>query len=228
MSDPTTGREPGVHRLAPGMGVQDHESAGGNRLSTGDGGAHQPAWSSGLGADRCDKAQLVCHTFLQAGEIGQTMLSIKIVDICKGTLFVATLALVLAGCTTTASSGNTTTTSVGDVFSVQVTKGSGGDPDLLAQTFGGTLVTRKATISSGEEALAQEVLSENADEQVMSWQNVTLGEIRMRPYSPERRTDGTVCRPYGIRYAGVGQFMGWTTVGGTACKDQAGVWRKAS
>ena len=156
------------------------------------------------------------------------MLLMKIVDMCKGTLFVATVALGLAGCVTTGSSSNTTTTSVGDVFSVRVTKGSGGDPDLLAQTFGGTLVVREATITSGEEALAQKVLSENPDEKVMSWQNATLGEIRMRPYSIEKRPDGDICRPYGIRYVEVGKIMGWITIGGVACKDQAGVWRKTS
>jgi hypothetical protein len=132
----------------------------------------------------------------------------------------------VAGCVSTSGGTGSSTTSIGDLFHVTVTDSSNDGPDLLRQTFGGTLVVRGAEVTSGEEAIAQKVLSENRDALVTSWETEVLGEIRMKPHTTEVRSDGTSCRAYGIRYSGTGKYVGWTNTGGVACRDQSGVWRK--
>jgi hypothetical protein len=132
----------------------------------------------------------------------------------------------VAGCVSTSGGSGSSTTSIGDLFHVTVTDSSNDGPDLLQETFGGTLVVRGAEVTPGEEALAQKVLSENPDDLVTSWENEVLGEIRMKPDTTEVRSDGTSCRAYGVRYSGTGKYVGWTNTGGVACQDRSGVWHK--
>jgi hypothetical protein len=132
----------------------------------------------------------------------------------------------VAGCVATSGGAGSSTTSIGDLFHVTVTDSSNDGPTLLQDTIGNIARSKGGSITAGEEALAQKVLSETGDEHVMSWNNDTLGEVRMEPYNPEVREDGTVCRAYGLDYLQTGKIMGWVTRGGVACKDSSGTWHK--
>ena len=133
----------------------------------------------------------------------------------------------VGGCVTTSGGGGSSTTSFGDLFHVTVTDGSSSGPRLLEDTIGNIARSKGGSISPSEEALAQKVLTENTDKMTMSWENTVMGEVRMQPYSTEVREDGTVCRPYGVRYVEVGKIQGWVTSSGVACKDSSGIWRKS-
>jgi hypothetical protein len=132
----------------------------------------------------------------------------------------------VAGCVSTSGGAGSSTTSIGGLFHMTVTDSSNDGPTLLQDTIGNIARSKGGTISPSEEALAQKVLSENADKMTMSWENPVMGEVRMQPYSTEVRQNGTVCRPYGVRYVQVGKIMGWVSRGGVACKDSSGTWRK--
>jgi hypothetical protein len=132
----------------------------------------------------------------------------------------------VAGCVATSGGAGSSTTSIGDLFHVTVTDSSNDGPTLLQDTIGNIARSNGGSITAGEEALAQKVLTENADKMTMSWENAVMGEVRMQPYSTEVRQNGTVCRPYGVRYVEVGKIQGWVTSSGVACKDSSGTWRK--